>query len=275
MNNLNRIPQFGGVKRLSFFCILITTFCLGFSCIQRDRIQQDCEQLQIAYNKQFDELSTARNREKDLENVITQQIKIQEELKIQYEILKKENADLIEQNKTINEIAKELEEKVVKLEEEKSTLPSRGQTNKSNETNENFSNKVNKKVGWFKSYTNYKVLKRDPSYPTWQLQMEAHTDSRGFRRIGEYYLCAIGTGWGLQVKDKAIVYLSTGESFKMIMCDTKANAHTDSKNIYTLSDKSVVEFYIDKSVFKDPKKHGDVSKIYTEFSGQVINIVKI
>lgn len=277
MNILNRIPLLGDMKRLSLFCISVTVLALGYFCIQIDQAEQDYKQLQIAYNEQFDKNNAARNREKDLNNVITQQIENYAQLETKYNTAQENSLALKQENEKLISTIKELEQRIEKLEEEEEEeepTPSRG-VSSSSSSSSSTSSLTNKNVGWFKSYTNYKVLKQDPSYPTWQLQMKAYTDSRGFRRIDDYYLCAIGTGWGLKVKDKAIVYLSTGESFKMIMCDTKANKHTDSKNIYTLSDRSIVEFYIDKSVFSDPKKHGDVSKIYSEFSGRVVNIVKI
>jgi hypothetical protein len=124
----------------------------------------------------------------------------------------------------------------------------------------------------------YRLL-NNPDLIEYKLQQKAVTDERGFRKIGEYYMIAIGTGWNVRVGEKVLVVLSTGVAFKAIMGDTKSDAHTDSEtHKFTIApspDGSVVEFIVDSDKIK--KHIGDSGTVSTipEFSGAVIGIYKI
>jgi hypothetical protein len=132
----------------------------------------------------------------------------------------------------------------------------------------------NSGFGIFKSWTNYKVLNRNSKQ--WQIQKQAYTDENGLRKIDEYYLCAIGTGWGIKLGEKAIIHLSNGNSFNIIMCDIKDDRHTDSAtHTYTKRNGCVVEFYVEESkLLRSAKIHGTISKI-DFFNASVVNIEKL
>ena len=136
------------------------------------------------------------------------------------------------------------------------------------------SSKQTNGFGSFKSWTNYKVLNKNSTQ--WYIQKKAYTDSNGLRKIDDFYLCAIGTGWGIKLGEKAVVHLSTGISFNIIMCDIKADRHTDSiTHTYTVKNGCVVEFYVEESkLHKSVRIHGTVSKL-DMFSGDVVSIDKI
>ena len=131
--------------------------------------------------------------------------------------------------------------------------------------------------GLFKSYLDYREF--DPKYKPYELQQSAITDERGFRRQGDYYFIAIGTGWGFVEGDKLLVVLSTGYSFKAIMGDRKSDEHTDAAThkvtVAPNPDGSVVEFIVDKDKIK--KYIGDTGTISTipEFQGAIITIIKL
>ena len=131
--------------------------------------------------------------------------------------------------------------------------------------------------GLFKSYMDYRVF--DERWTPYQLQQKAYTDERGFRRIDDYYMIAIGTGWDVNVGEKVLVVLADGSSFKAIMGDTKSDNHTDPEThkvtVAPNPDGSVIEFIVDKN--KIVKHIGNTGNIATldEFKGAVIGIYKI
>lgn len=65
--------------------------------------------------------------------------------------------------------------------------------------------------------------------------------------VGEYYCAALGTFYGTTKGTKYKVTLDTGKTFKIILCDTKSNRHTDKKHQYAKKNKDVVEFYVDRT----------------------------
>jgi hypothetical protein len=135
-----------------------------------------------------------------------------------------------------------------------------------------------KYYGIFKSYMDYRLL-NNPDLIEYKLQQQATTDKRGFRKIGDYYMIAIGTGWNVKVGEKVLVVLSTGYSFKAIMGDTKSDAHTDPEThkvtIKPNPDGSVVEFIVDKDTIQ--KYIGNTGTVSTlpEFKGAVVGIYKL
>ena len=131
--------------------------------------------------------------------------------------------------------------------------------------------------GVFKSYLDYRLF--DEQYTPYQLQQKAYTDERGFRRIDDYYMVAIGTGWGMNVGDAMLVVLADGNSFKAIMGDTKSDAHTDPEThkvtIKPNSDGSVVEFIVDKDKIKKYVDNTGTISAIDEFKGAIVGIYKL
>lgn len=132
--------------------------------------------------------------------------------------------------------------------------------------------KQNSSLGTFKSYTDYKCLARNSAQ--WKLQEQAYTDENGLRKIGDAYMVALGSYYGTTLGTKYTVTLSNGSVFQAILCDCKKDIHTDANNQKTLSDGSVLEFYVDTVVLpKSVKTSGTISSI-NFFSGSVVSIVR-
>lgn len=125
----------------------------------------------------------------------------------------------------------------------------------------------------FKSYTNYKLL--NSNTPQGRLQKLAYSDENGLRKVGEYYCVALGSYYGTTIGDCYIVTLSSGNSFKMTLCDAKADIHTDVNNQYTLVNGCITEFYVDYSCFNRYTKSAGNISVLPGFDGSIIKIEKI
>ena len=111
-----------------------------------------------------------------------------------------------------------------------------------------------------KSYMGYRAItSRGSLQHRLQHSGEVTTDNNGFRRLGDSYVVAMGTYYGLS-GDKLTIELENGKVFDVVIGDTKQNRHTDAKNQYCTSNGSVLEFIVDQgSLHSLSKKMGDVS----------------
>ena len=124
----------------------------------------------------------------------------------------------------------------------------------------------------FKSFTYYTSLSQHS--PQGELQQQAYTDENGLRKVGDYYCAALGSYYGTTIGDKYVVTLSTGKTFKMILCDAKSDAHTDANHQYTVRNGCVSEFYVDRDRLNSmAKSSGNISSI-PGFEGDVVSIIK-
>ena len=178
--------------------------------------------------------------------------------------LKNKNREL---NNTVVELQKEKENlstSINELEEENTQL---------NQEIDNILQATTPIGGTFKSYTDYRCLSRDSKH--WKLQEQAYTDDNGLRKIDDAYLVALGSYYGTELGTQYIVTLSTGNTFKIMLCDQKKNIHTDDKNQVDIGNGSVLEFYVDANKLpRIAKITGTIGSI-DFFSGEVISIVKI
>lgn len=82
----------------------------------------------------------------------------------------------------------------------------------------------------------YKLLNSDSCY----------TDKEtGIRMIGDCYCIALGSYYGSTIGTKYKITLSSGQSFNAILCDQKANRHTDENNQYAVRNQDIIEFYVE------------------------------
>lgn len=123
----------------------------------------------------------------------------------------------------------------------------------------------------FKSYMPYqKITVR--SSKQYKLQKKAHTDKNGLRKIGKYYLVAMGQYYG-KVGDKFKITLSSGQVFYAMMGDAKQFKHTgNTKGMVGADNKDMLEFIVDKNHLNSKiKKMGSVDVI---LHGKIVKLQK-
>lgn len=107
----------------------------------------------------------------------------------------------------------------------------------------------------------YKLLNSD----------ECYTDKKtGIRMIDDCYCVALGSFYGSKIGTKYRIELSTGKVLKVILCDQKANRHTDSNNQYAVRNRDIMEFYVERAYI--PKGvRGNYGNL-EQFKGEIVSI---
>ena len=126
--------------------------------------------------------------------------------------------------------------------------------------------------GATKTYAYYTAVtaKGSPQYALLN-SPECHTDEKtGIRMIGDYYCVALGSYYGSRIGTRYRITFSTGKSIKVILCDQKANRHTDSKHQYARRNCDVMEFYVEKSKIPDGVR-GNYGNL-EQFKGDIVGI---
>lgn len=129
----------------------------------------------------------------------------------------------------------------------------------------------------FKAYMDYRCI-TDTGSIQYQLQQEAYTDERGFRKIGDDYCVALGTGITDGCCERFLITLDSGYSFSAIVSDVKADIHTDSTNTYAPRGENsgnIVEFIIDSDNADGYMLNCGSAGCFEDLSGNVISIEKI
>lgn len=123
----------------------------------------------------------------------------------------------------------------------------------------------------FKSYTAYTALSRQSSQ--WRkIQTIAYSDANGLRKVGDYYCVAMGSYYSTTLGDLFRITTEHGNVFSIIICDFKADRHTNNTHQYTARNQCITEFYVDYSCFNTAaKRSGSVSAI-SGFSGKITSI---
>ena len=129
--------------------------------------------------------------------------------------------------------------------------------------------------GRFKSYTNYRLLSKNSSqWNKIQCHENAYTDGNGLRKVGNYYCVAMGSYYSTTLGDTFEI-TTEGGTFQVVICDFKANQHTDSTNRYTTHNGCVIEFYVDMNTLNSTaRRMGDISYADSQFSGRITSITK-
>ncbi len=129
----------------------------------------------------------------------------------------------------------------------------------------------------FKAYMDYRKI-TSKSSPQYKLQRngQVYTDNKGFRRLGNDYIIAVGTFYSNRIGERLEVTMQNGNRFTATVGDTKANIHTDSSNRYVVKDGSILEFLVDTPNL-DPKakRMGDMSYATAIMQGPVAAIRKL
>lgn len=120
----------------------------------------------------------------------------------------------------------------------------------------------------FKSYMGHKAITKEDS-PQHMLQEMCNTDGDGFRKCGDRYVIAVGTGVGGQVGDCVDLILGNGQIINCVIGDYKDNKHTDATNLVG-KNGCCSEFIVDTAKLrKDIKLGGHVECGYTNWNSPV------
>ncbi len=200
------------------------------------------------------------------DNITTQVEEIEE--------LRKEKVDVLK-------AAKEKEKEIARLAEEKAKAeakkraaaakPKKKQkSNVSTPSKGNFRGVPSVSVD-FKSYTAYTCLSRKSAQ--WKkIQTIAYSDGNGLRKVGNYYCVAMGSYYSTTLGDLFRITTANGNTFCVILCDFKANAHTNSTHQYTARNQCITEFYVDYSCFNSAARSAGSISVIPGFGGKITSI---
>lgn len=87
------------------------------------------------------------------------------------------------------------------------------------------------------------------------------------------YCVALGSHFGCEIGQYFDLILANDEVIPCIMSDQKANKHTDSANIVTISTNCLSEFIVDRQALnRNAKRDGDISSCCPELESTVKKI---
>lgn len=133
---------------------------------------------------------------------------------------------------------------------------------------------------YFKSWMPYTAI-TDKTSEQWTLQQKAHTDDKGFRRIDEDYMVAMGSYYSDLCGGRFQITLDSEKTFTVIVGDIKADIHTDPLNMYhpviykgEEVAANVLEFIVDTDVMdNEVLLKGTICDL--GFEGEIIKIEKL
>ena len=129
----------------------------------------------------------------------------------------------------------------------------------------------------FMAYMDYRKITDETSIQ-WQMQKQAYTDEKGFRKIGEDYCIALGSYYtNYECGIRFRITLDNGYSFTGIIADLKNDKHTDKEtHTHIKKNGNVVEYIIDKKVMPNKALElGNLGWYYEDLAGQIKTIERI
>ena len=130
--------------------------------------------------------------------------------------------------------------------------------------------------GKTKTYAYYTAVtaRNSPQYRLLN-SSECYTDPEtGIRMVDGCYCVALGSYYGTTIGTKYRVTFSTGTSINVILCDQKADCHTDSNHQYAVGNSDILEFYVQGSAMPRSVRSGGDFGRYPKFAGSVTSIEK-
>ena len=130
--------------------------------------------------------------------------------------------------------------------------------------------------GRTKTYAFYTAvtLKSSPQYKLLR-SSECYTDEEtGIRMVDGCYCVALGSYYGTKIGTKYRITFSTGNQIEVILCDQKADRHTDSRHQYAVNNSDIVEFYVERSKMPRAIRNRGNYGLLDEFSGSIVAIEK-
>ena len=126
--------------------------------------------------------------------------------------------------------------------------------------------------GKTKTYAYYTAvtLRSSPQYRLLRSEKCTTDEKTGIRMYDGCYCVALGSYYGTKIGTKYRITFSNGNSINVVLCDQKANRHTDSRHQYAVNNSDIVEFYVQRNMI--PKGiRGDYGRL-SQFSGRVVSI---
>ncbi len=114
------------------------------------------------------------------------------------------------------------------------------------------------------------------STPQYQLlnSEQCYTDeATGIRMVDGYYCVALGSYYGTKIGNKYRVTIQDGDVTKeinVILCDQKADRHTNATHQYAMNNKDILEFYIERA--KRPAGIAGDYGVLPQFRGKIVAI---
>ncbi len=114
------------------------------------------------------------------------------------------------------------------------------------------------------------------STPQYQLlnSEQCYTDEEtGIRMVDGYYCVALGSYYGTKIGNKYRVTIQDGDVTKeinVILCDQKADRHTNATHQYAMNNKDILEFYIERA--KRPAGIAGDYGVLPQFRGKIVAI---
>ncbi len=135
----------------------------------------------------------------------------------------------------------------------------------------------------FKTYMDYRAVKSRTSPQYKYIKRWGWSDYDGFMRADSerdlgiednYYMIALGSYYGTEIGTKYKITTDAGNVFYGVLCDQKADCHTNSTHQYA-GNNDVVEFIVDtRKLHKTVKRTGSANS-YTPLNGKIISIERI
>lgn len=116
-----------------------------------------------------------------------------------------------------------------------------------------------------RSSPQYKLLHSDKCYTD---------EETGIRMVDGCYCVALGSYYGTKIGTKYRITFSTGTKIDVILCDQKADRHTDSRHQYAVNNSDIVEFYVERAKMPSIIRNRGNYGILEKFSGSVVAIEK-
>lgn len=126
-----------------------------------------------------------------------------------------------------------------------------------------------------KSYMDYRTVTARGTKAYHVSRTLAYTGAYGIRQIDGRFLCAVGTYYASEneVGKYVDLILANGTVIPCILGDTKANKDTDSSNMYTRHDHSVVEFIVDTgSLSSKVRRQGNLNYANSNWNSSIVDI---
>ena len=118
------------------------------------------------------------------------------------------------------------------------------------------------------------TLRSSPQYRLLRSDKCTTDEETGIRMYDGCYCVALGSYYSTKIGQKFKITFSNGNTIKVILCDQKANRHTDSKHQYAVNNKDIVEFYVQGSKIPRAIRGRGNYGILKQFSGDVVKIEK-